>query len=139
MRGLRWPVSWSTCWADWMFCIHRRSVTVSTISPERVRLGVQTPRVLREPSGGVRDGHREVLKLCRDTGVELFEWQEQVLALWLRERRDGTPAARACGLNVPRQNGKGCPLEVLGLDSLFGAGVRHGGRALQPARRADRQ
>lgn len=92
---------------------------MSTSSPPSERRGVQTPRLLREPTGGVRDGHREVLKLCSDVGVDLDEWQEFVLSLWLRERADGSPAARACGLNVPRQNGKSLPLMAVALDSLF--------------------
>ena len=92
---------------------------MSTISPPRALLGVQTPRVERAPADGVRDGHHELLRLCADVGLVLHEWQEYVLALWLRERRDGSQAAGACAENVPRQNGKGIPLEALGLDSLF--------------------
>ena len=92
---------------------------MSTSSLTSARLGVQQPRLQRRPLAARSDGHRELIRLCDDSGLSLYEWQQQVLALWMGEAADGTLAARACGVNVGRQNGKGAILEAFGLDSLF--------------------
>ena len=38
--------------------------------------------------------------------LEPLEWQEGILDGWLGRRADGKWAATACGMSVPRQNGK---------------------------------
>jgi len=47
-----------------------------------------------------------VSDLCAAFGLELDEWQEEVLRAGLGERSDGRWAARQVGCSTPRQNGK---------------------------------
>lgn len=63
----------------------------------------------------------EAVDLCHVAGLELDEWQEISLRIWLGTR-PGNPdrwAHRRNGMIVPRQNGKGAVLEARQLVGLF--------------------
>ena len=89
---------------------------MSTTSPRPGPQGVQEPRIDVQPRG--KPGHRETVKLCSDTGLDLDKWQRILLEAWLAESGDGYAAMECAGV-VARQNGKGGALEAVGLASLF--------------------
>lgn len=63
----------------------------------------------------------DAVALCELAGLELDEWQEISLRLWLGVRPDGSErwAHRLCGEIVPRQDGKGAILEARQLAGMF--------------------
>lgn len=64
------------------------------------------------------------MDLAASVGLHLYPWQCWVLDHALSERADGKWCATSCGLNVPRQNGKGSILEALEVAGLFLFGER---------------
>lgn len=94
-----------------------------TISPPRVRLGEQTPRVDRWPAY-VSSAGQEAIDLAAVAGLHLDPWQQHVLTHSLGESADGRWAAPKVSLWVPRQNGKGGCLEARELWGLFLGGER---------------
>lgn len=83
------------------------------MTPERVE-----PGHLWIPEGAVL-GDDSAADLMAVGGVELFEWQREVLRIALATRPDGLWAARDLGLVVPRQNGKSWALAALAIHGLF--------------------
>ena len=62
---------------------------------------------------------RDVRDLCAAYDLVLDPWQEEVLAIALGERADGTWAASRVGLSVPRQSGKTALFEARELAGLL--------------------
>src|SRR5690606_17370011 len=63
------------------------------------------PRIRHAPS--VRaNAWEDVSDLAASLGLQLDEWQEEVLRAAMGERADGRWAARQVGVSTPRQNGK---------------------------------
>ncbi|MFC8549724.1 terminase [Streptomyces sp. NPDC057273] len=81
--------------------------------------GVQTPRLFTAPPTFVSSAAREAVELAAMAGLTLFPWQQHVLDVGMRERKDGKWAAFECCVNVPRQNGKGGIIEARELAGLF--------------------
>lgn len=67
---------------------------------------------------GSRSGGAEAAALMRAAGVELYDWQQDVLADWLAEDDNGWVHSNCC-LVVPRQNGKSMALVARILYGLF--------------------
>ena len=82
------------------------------------RVGAQRPRVELVPACHYSAGD-EAVELAAIAGLQLDEWQQNVLVGSLGERRDGKWSAFEVGLIVPRQNGKGSVLEARELAGLF--------------------
>src|SRR5581483_9563215 len=101
----------------------RRRRMASTSSPRSAPSGSQRPRVLRVPEY-VDSAGDEAIELAGLAGLELDDWQRFVLRHSLGERPDGKWAAKAVGLVVGRQNGKGSVLEARELAGLFLLGER---------------
>ena len=81
-------------------------------------------RYLHSPPYSASTGP-ETIELCRLAGLELDDWQQDVVTAMLGEREeDGKWSAFECGLCVPRQNGKGAVLEARELAGLFLLGER---------------
>jgi hypothetical protein len=81
-------------------------------------------RYLHTPEYAASTGP-EAIDLCRLAGLELDEWQQEVITAMLGEREeDGKWSAFEAGLCVPRQNGKGAVLEARELAGLFLLGER---------------
>lgn len=67
--------------------------------------GQAPPRIRHAPS--VRaNAWEDVSDLAASLGLQLDEWQEEVLRAAMGERADGRWAARQVGVSTPRQNGK---------------------------------
>ncbi|HEY9373710.1 terminase [Streptomyces sp.] len=81
--------------------------------------GVQTPRLFTAPPVFTSSVAQEAVELAARAGLELFPWQQHVLDVGMRERKDGKWAAFECCVNVPRQNGKGGIIEARELAGLF--------------------
>lgn len=81
--------------------------------------GVQTPRLFTAPPAFTSSAAQEAVELAAMAGLELFPWQQHVLDVGMRERKDGKWAAFECCVNVPRQNGKGGVIEARELAGLF--------------------
>lgn len=81
--------------------------------------GVQTPRLFTAPSSFLSSAGQEAVELAAMAGLELFPWQQHVLDVGMRERKDGKWASFENCVNVPRQNGKGGIIEARELAGLF--------------------
>lgn len=83
--------------------------------------GVQTPRILFQPSSSVVDDwHADAcIDLAESAGLTLDPWQKLVIRVALAVRPDSTWAAFELGLVVSRQNGKNGILEARQLAGLF--------------------
>lgn len=94
-------------------------------SPSGVLLGSQQPSHLLLPSPVVPSGAAEdAIDLAAVAGLELDDWQQDVLRGAMSMRPDGRWAAFEVGVVVPRQNGKGSILEARQLAGLFVLGER---------------
>ncbi|MFD5370814.1 terminase [Streptomyces sp. NPDC127103] len=91
---------------------------------EREPRGSQTPRLFTAPPSFVSSAAQEAVELAALAGLELFPWQQHVLDIGMRERKDSKWAAFECCVNVPRQNGKGGVIEARELAGLFLLGER---------------
>jgi hypothetical protein len=80
--------------------------------------GTQTPSFSLVPKFAY-NAWSDVSELCSAYGLELDEWQENVLAASLGEDADGKWAATRVGLTVPRQNGKTALFEARELAGLL--------------------
>ncbi len=80
--------------------------------------GVVEPR-FRSVAPAVSSMGGKAAKFMAAHGLKLDDWQALVLDGWLGVRADGKWAAWECGVNVPRQNGKGVILEARELYGLF--------------------
>lgn len=91
-----------------------------TVSAPCVSLsGVQVPRILALPDGGVSVWGERAVQLAAMAGLRLDPWQELVLRESFRVRPGGRWSAFEVGLVVGRQNGKGSILEARELAGLF--------------------
>lgn len=100
-----------------------------------VRIGAQTPRILKQAEGGVSNGAQEAIELASSVGLELDPWQQLDLEVMLAERADGKYASFEHGLVVARQNGKGSILEARELAGAFLFGeklITHTAHLYQP-------
>ena len=77
-------------------------------------IGSQVPRVWSAPSA-VTSAGPEALALAETAGMEPMPWQRFVCERGLRENADGSWAAMALLLILPRQNGKGTIIEIVEL------------------------
>lgn len=107
-------------------------------SPAGARIGSQKPR-LHTARGEVAytDG-ADASALSSDLGLELFEWQRDILDLWCAKDALNKPAYITCGLDVPRQNGKNACLEayeVLCL-AVYGWHVLHTAHRVKTTKKA---
>jgi hypothetical protein len=84
-------------------------------------IGSQVPRVWSAPSA-VTSAGPEALALAETAGMEPMPWQRFVCERGLRENADGSWAAMALLLLIPRQNGKGTIIEIVELYCLFQLG-----------------
>lgn len=79
------------------------------------------PRLTHSPPGAVGSLGPEAVELARECGLELDDWQAWYMDGALAFRKTGKWAAFECGLDVPRQDGKGSIIEtrmLAGLDLL---------------------
>ncbi|MEU3426602.1 terminase [Streptomyces gardneri] len=81
--------------------------------------GAQMPRLFTAPPAFTSSAAQEAVELASMAGLDLFPWQQHVLDVGMRERKDGKWAAFECCVNVPRQNGKGGIIEARELAGLF--------------------
>lgn len=88
-----------------------------TSSPPAVRVGSQLPRISHTPLFTTSAGD-DAVDLAHIAGLDLFDWQKEVLRRSLGEKGNGW-AASEVGLIVPRQNGKGSVLEARELAGLY--------------------
>lgn len=95
-------------------------------------IGSQRPRIAVEPDRAYTDGS-QAAELCAAFGFALDEWQRLVLGSWLARDESDAFVSSACGLSVPRQNGKNAVLEAR---ELYGIAVI-GERILHTAHRVD--
>ena len=79
--------------------------------------GARRPRIFVEPDGDDHPLLDECLRLLDRVGMQLDDWQLDILRASLR-MRDGLWAAFSVGLCIPRQNGKN---EILQARELIGA------------------
>ncbi|WP_261992197.1 terminase [Streptomyces sp. MS191] len=86
--------------------------------------GAQTPRLYTAPPAFTSSAAQEAVELAALAGLDLFPWQQHVLDVGMRERKDGKWAAFECCVNVPRQNGKGGLIEARELAGLYLLGER---------------
>lgn len=77
------------------------------------------PRVVHRPDGVVGSLGPEAVELALEAGLELDDWQAWWLEGALSYKADGRWAAFECGIDVPRQNGKGALIEARMLSGLF--------------------
>lgn len=82
-------------------------------------MGAQKPRVELVPSSKYATAGLDAVELAAIAGLNLDEWQQNVLLGSLGEVRAGKWSAFEVGLVVPRQNGKGSVLEARELAGLF--------------------
>lgn len=82
-------------------------------------VGVQRPRVLHLPADVAATSGAEAAELAALAGLHLDDWQRYALDVMLAEQSDGQWSAFECGVNVPRQNGKGGLIEARELAGLF--------------------
>lgn len=83
------------------------------------RVGAQKPRVELVPAPRYATAGLDAVELAGIAGLDLDEWQQNVLIGALGEVQVGKWAAFEVGLIVPRQNGKGSVLEARELAGLF--------------------
>jgi hypothetical protein len=76
------------------------------------------PRIFHGQQWGFTLGD-EAIELAAMTGLDLFDWEQEVLRESLGVREDGKWASFEMGLIVARQNGKGSILEARELAGLF--------------------
>ncbi|WP_371634479.1 terminase (plasmid) [Streptomyces sp. NBC_01259] len=81
--------------------------------------GSQTPRLFTAPPLSLSSAAQETVELAAMAGLNLFPWQQHVLDVGMRERKDGKWSAFEVAVNVPRQNGKGGIIEARELAGLF--------------------
>ena len=86
-------------------------MTILLPDAERGLRGAQEPRLRLVPEY-VSSAGDEATELAERAGLNLFPWQQWVLAHSLGERPDGKWAATEVGLVVGRQNGKNAILEA---------------------------
>lgn len=100
-------------------------------------IGSQVPRVWSAPSAATSAGP-EALFLAETAGMEPMPWQRFVCEHGLREHADGSWAALALLLILPRQNGKGSVIEIIELYALFelGQNVYHTAHLFATCRKA---
>lgn len=90
-----------------------------------VRRGSQLPSHLLLPGrAATSEAAERAIDLASVAGLELDEWQQDVLRGAMSERDDGMWAAFEVGVIVSRQNGKGSILEARQLAGLFVLGER---------------
>ena len=87
----------------------------------RAPTGSQAPSVRVVPPCSSNEGAQAVA-ICRAGGLELFEWQAALQADWLGRDADGMWAAPACGLSVPRQNGKTLDIQARAQHGMLALG-----------------
>ncbi len=85
-------------------------------------IGSQAPTLLVRPPEAV-SALDECLAICDIAGLVLDPWQVTAVGSMLGEDEYGRWAATECGLDVPRQNGKGGVLEARALYELFIVGA----------------
>ena len=78
----------------------------STRSPSDGLLAGQAPPRVRHAPSVRANSWEDVADLSASLGVDLDEWQENVLEAAMGERADGRWAARLVGVSAPRQQGK---------------------------------
>ena len=102
------------------------------------RIGEQEPRV-RVESGEVAytDG-RDAADLIADLGMDLFDWQRDVLDAWCARDEEDRPAYSTCGTSVPRQNGKNADLEAYEVYQMAvcGAHILHTAHRVKTAKKS---
>jgi hypothetical protein len=88
--------------------------------------GVQTPRILFQPSSAVEDTwHADAcIELAESAGLTLDPWQKLCIRVALAVRPDDTWAAFEVALIICRQNGKNGVIEARQLAGLFLFGER---------------
>lgn len=106
-----------------------------------MRIGSQSPRS-RVARGEVAysDGP-DASSLISDLGMDLFEWQNDVLFDWLSKDADNKPTYVTCGLDVPRQNGKNAilePFEIFVL-AIYGWHVLHTAHRVKTTKKSFRR
>lgn len=69
-------------------------------------LGTAPPALRVAPPRVTANEWEDVADLSQRLGVQLDDWQEDILEAALGTRRDGLWAAKQVGISVPRQNGK---------------------------------
>lgn len=70
-------------------------------------MGSQIPSVRLAPEYTETDGD-DAIKILSAGGLNVDPWQGDILRDWMARDGAGSWAASACGLSVPRQNGKTC-------------------------------
>ena len=83
------------------------------------RVGAQRPRVELTPPAKIATAGFDAIELASIAGLDLDEWQQNVLIGSLGEVREGRWASFEVAVVVPRQNGKGSILEARELAGLF--------------------
>ena len=73
--------------------------------------GSQQPRIQIEPERVASDGSDAAL-LMSTYGLDLDEWQKDILDCWLGKDESGKYNVTNAGLSLPRQNGKNVCLEA---------------------------
>ena len=77
------------------------------------------PRIAAFPKARSSSLGKEAVELARSAGLELDDWQANVLDHSLRTRAGKRWASAEVGVNAPRQNGKGAILEARELAGLY--------------------
>jgi hypothetical protein len=95
-----------------------------TLLQDDVRCGIVAPSLRHLPRGKPNGLADTALDVAAIAGLELDEWQANVLADSMRLAAHGRWAAREVGVIVGRQNGKGSILEARQVAGLFVLGER---------------
>jgi phage terminase large subunit-like protein len=93
-------------------------MTLLTVERNDVSVGSQIPRLSLVAKSAFND-YDLAVDLASKYGLDLDEWQQNVLKGWLGQREDEKWTCSLCGLSVPRQNGKGGALEARELYGLL--------------------
>lgn len=101
------------------------------------KYGNQVPRVGISPQYEYTDGN-DAAELVKAYGYDLDPWQKTVINSWLGRDKTDKFTATACGLSVPRQNGKNALLEVRELYGIvtMGEAILHTAHEVKTARQA---
>ena len=95
-------------------------MTVATLEPQTrsqsslaVRRGSQKPTVLIAPKIADTSDGDEAIELAGLLGINLDEWQCELIRLILGRDEGGRLAALTVAVSIPRQNGKNTVLHVI--------------------------
>lgn len=110
----------------------------SNSSAKTVRVGSQAPKQRTANGPVVYSDADGACAISSNLGLDLFEWQRNVLEDWCAKDEHNRPAYITCGLDVPRQNGKNAALEayeVLAM-TVYGWHILHTAHRVKTTKKA---